>query len=166
MRTAKAGKFDAVITIFNAVGHLTKRDFEKTMRNICDNLQDGGFYIFDIFNLSYLLSGNHITNLTIDWQKCLGKTKTRAIQYSTINEAGILASYTTSYVQHGSRKPKISKCQQTLQVYTAKQLQEMLQKTGFKVVHQYAIDGSKFIASKSERILIVAKKQKTDKTFS
>jgi ubiquinone/menaquinone biosynthesis C-methylase UbiE len=34
MRTTKVGKFDAVITIFNAVGHLTKADFEEAMRNI------------------------------------------------------------------------------------------------------------------------------------
>ena len=30
MRTIKAGKFDAVLTIFNAIGHLTKKDFIKS----------------------------------------------------------------------------------------------------------------------------------------
>src|SRR3990167_2487065 len=50
MRTTKVGKFDAVITIFNAIGHLTKKDFEKAIRNIHANLNDKGIYIFDIFN--------------------------------------------------------------------------------------------------------------------
>lgn len=51
MRDVKIGKFDAVITMFNAIGHVTKVDFEKTLKNIHANLKDGGVYIFDIFNL-------------------------------------------------------------------------------------------------------------------
>lgn len=31
MRTSKLGEFDAVITIFNAIGHLTKSNFEKIL---------------------------------------------------------------------------------------------------------------------------------------
>jgi hypothetical protein len=50
MRTLKIGLFDAVITISNAVGHLTKAGFEKAMRSINKNLKEGGIYIFDIFN--------------------------------------------------------------------------------------------------------------------
>ena len=49
MRTLKVGEFDAVITIFNAIGHLTKHDFEQAIRNVHHNLKDGGLYIFDIF---------------------------------------------------------------------------------------------------------------------
>ncbi len=54
MRNVKAGKFDAVITIFNAIGHLTKADFETALQNIHTNLKDDGVYIFDIFNLQAL----------------------------------------------------------------------------------------------------------------
>lgn len=160
MRTLKVGKFDAVITIFNAIGHLTKLDFEKALQNVHQNLKDNGLYIFDIFNLSYLLNQNNITKLTIDYQEIVDDTKFREIQYSTISEDGILASYDTYYEQKGTSKPKISKCSQTLQVYTAKQLKEMLHKNGFKVFKQCQIDGSQFIENKSERILTIAKKQK------
>lgn len=66
MRTSKVGEFDAVLTIFNAVGHPTKSDFEKAIQNIGANLKKGGLYIFDIFNLNYLLHNNQITRLTID----------------------------------------------------------------------------------------------------
>ena len=128
------------------------------MRNIHNNLNDGGIYIFDIFNLDYLMKDNRITDLTIDWKKISGDTKIRDIQYSTIDEDGILASYTTSYEQEGSSKPKISKSAQTLQVYTAQQLQEMFHRNGFKVLDQCAIDGSTLSENKSDRIVTVAQK--------
>ncbi|MBS0287491.1 MAG: class I SAM-dependent methyltransferase [Proteobacteria bacterium] len=160
MRTTKLGLYDAVITIFNAVGHLTKADFEKAMKNINRNLKAGGLYVFDINNLNYLLKGNNITSLTIDWQTIEGNYKSRAIQYSTIDQSGILASYTTSYSQKGNSKPKILEQSQTLQTYSAKQLKEMLQRNGFKVLGQYGIDGTKFIDDKSDRILMVAKKNR------
>jgi SAM-dependent methyltransferase len=160
MRTTKAGEFDAVITIFNAVGHLTKTDFAKAMRNIHSNLKNGGIYLFDIYNLNYLLKDNNITKLTIDWQKKTSNGKARVIQYSTIDTKGVLASYTTAYEQHGAGKPKITKGAQTLQVYTAMQLQEILHKTGFKVIGKCGIDGSKFSDSRTEQMFIVARKCK------
>ena len=159
MRTATIGKFDAVITIFNAIGHLTKLDFEKTLQNVRNNLHDSGLYIFDIFNLSFLIKNNNITTLTIDWHRTVGKTKIREIQYSTIDKDGILTSYTTSYTYGNTGKPRITKSTQTLQIYTAKQLQELLHKNGFKVLSQSNIDGSQFSSTKSDRMLIVAKKQ-------
>lgn len=54
MRIINVGKFDAAITMFNAVGHLTKSGFEKAIININKNLKDGGIYVFDIFNLEAL----------------------------------------------------------------------------------------------------------------
>lgn len=158
MRNIKIGQFEAVITIFNAVGHLTKVNFEKAIRNIRSNLKQGGLYIFDIYNLSHLMRNDQITKLTIDWQRTTGNTKIRDIQYSTINAKGILASYTTSFIQKDSHKPRISKEAQTLQTYTANQLKEMLQRNGFKVLRQCGIDGSKFSEYKTDRIVTVAKK--------
>lgn len=57
MRTTRLGQFDAVLTIFNAIGHLTVADFEQAVHNIAANLKPDGLYIFDIFNLDYLLQG-------------------------------------------------------------------------------------------------------------
>ena len=158
MRTLKVGVFDAALTIYNAVGHLTKADFEKAMRNIHRNLKKDGLYIFDIFNLDYLKADGRITQLTIDWVQTVGDTHFRKIQYSTIDLNGILASYTTSLKQRSSGKSKTSQETQTLQVYTAKQLQNMLARNGFRVVSQCAIDGSKFSETQTDRILTIAKK--------
>jgi len=159
MRKAQLGNFDTVITIFNAVGHLTKADFAKAMRNIHANLNDGGLYIFDIFNLGFLLDKDNITTFTIDWYKQLKDTKVRIIQYSTIDEQGIMASFTTEYEQKGKEKPKISKSSQTLQVYSKEQLCSLLEKNGFKVLTQCGIDGAKFNSKKTDRILTIARKQ-------
>ena len=160
MRKTHVGEFDAVVTIFNSIGHLTKNDFNKTLRNIHGNLNKEGLYIFDIFNLSYLLKADNITKLTIDWQKKSGNTTAREIQYSTINHEGILASYDIYHEQKGNAKPKITTAFQTLQVYSSKQLTEMLKKNGFKVLNKCEVDGSKFYEHKSERLLIVAQKNK------
>src|SRR3990167_10332497 len=65
MRNLKVGQFDAVITIFNAIGHLTQPDFEKTLQNIRANLKDGGVYIFDIFNLQAITDDN-IADFAVD----------------------------------------------------------------------------------------------------
>jgi ubiquinone/menaquinone biosynthesis C-methylase UbiE len=158
MRTTQAGEFDAVLTIFNAVGHLTKKDFEKAMKNINKNLNPGGLYIFDIFNLGYLTDKDNITKLTIDDQTQKGNAVYRKIQYSTISADGVLASYDIYHEQKGNSKPKRSEAFQTLQVYNKAQLKEMLESTGFKVLKSTDINGNRFHATKSERILTVAKK--------
>jgi len=158
MRFSKLGTFDAVITIFNAVGHLTKKDFEKSIRNIHANLKPNGMYIFDIFNLNYLLKDDNITKLTIDWQKKSGDSTAREIQYSTISPDGILSSYDIYHERIGSSKPKITNAFQTLQVYSRKQLRELLEACGFKILRQCDIDGKRFNDHKTERILTIARK--------
>lgn len=159
MRHSQLGQFDAVITLFNAIGHLTKKDFERALKNIYYNLKANGLYVFDINNLSYLRKGNNISQLTIDWLETMGDVKARKIQYSTVDEQGILASYTTSIIQTKNNKLKISHSQQTLQIYTLKQLQAILSKNGFEVIKKCSVDGSRFIETKSDRIMLVARKQ-------
>jgi len=158
MRSTQAGEFDAVITIFNAIGHLTKQDFEKAIQNIHANLKPRGLYVFDIFNISYLLKDDNITKLTIDRLKKSGDTVVREIQYSTVSPDGCLASYDIYHEQKGTSKPKISKAFQTLQVYSRKQLKEMLKNNGFIVLKQCDVDGSRFYESKTERIVTIASK--------
>ncbi len=158
MRTLKVGTFDAVLTIFNAIGHLTKDDFEQAMRNIHSNLKDGGLYIFDINNLSYLLHNRNITSLTIDWLETNQNKKCRYIQYSTINQDGILASYTTAIEDCDSSDPLIKQSMQTLQVYSAEQLKDMLERNGFAILEQCGIERGTFDKITTERIVTVAKK--------
>jgi ubiquinone/menaquinone biosynthesis C-methylase UbiE len=157
MRTSHLGQFDAVITIYHAIGHLSKDDLETAMVNIHKNLKAGGIYIFDIFNLNYLLEGHNIAKLTMDQTEVNGNIKSRDIQYSTINENGVLASFTTTFIQEGASLPRRLMCSQTMQVYHVKQLEEMLQRSGFEPLEPCAIDGTEFSETQSERIVMVAR---------
>lgn len=155
-RSIHVGQFDAVITIFNAIGHLTRKDFILSIQNINRNLNLGGLYIFDIFNLDYLKASNNITKLTIDWMTVSDNQKFREIQFSTISDDGILASYST-YVY----EDKILKgYENTLQVYSNTQLQDILKENGFAVLKQTDINGKVLLQENSERILTIAKKVK------
>jgi 2-polyprenyl-3-methyl-5-hydroxy-6-metoxy-1,4-benzoquinol methylase/catechol 2,3-dioxygenase-like lactoylglutathione lyase family enzyme len=165
MVSVQLGCFDAVITIHSAIGHLTKEDFILAMHNINKQLVDGGVYIFDIFNLEYLLHGDNIARLTIDWlEKDANGELCRYIQYSTIDEQGVLASYTTAITEaNTATKAKTTQSMQTLQVYKIEDIKSMLQQTGFNLLEVHGIDRAnvledEFIAHESERILVVAKK--------
>jgi SAM-dependent methyltransferase len=159
-RYAFIGEFDATITIFNAIGHLTRDDFHKTTANINSNLKSGGIYIFDIFNLDYLKHQNNITKLTIDWLTISNGINVREIQFSTISNDGVLASYSTYVNQEGHDLPtKISKgYANTLQCYTACELKKILNKSGFEVLKQTGINGEDFSQYETERILTIARK--------
>lgn len=158
MRTIKVGSFDAAITIFNAVGHLTKADFEKAMRNIYSNLKEGGVYVFDIINLGAMTDAA-VNDLAMDLRKTVQGTKIRNVQFSKLNrKTGRLTSYDQFTIKKGSEKPKLLKGKFTLQIYNAKELREMLSRNGFKTLGQYGIDGSKFLSRKTTNILTVAQK--------
>lgn len=159
-RTVHVGQFDAVITIFNAIGHLTQEDFKLAIQNINCNLNPGGLYIFDIFNLDYLKAGNNITKLTGDWISTSDGKKFREIQFSIISDDGILASYSTYVFQDRNESPtKVSKgYENTLQVYSATSLQDILKEGGFAVLAQTDINGEEFSKENAERILTIAKK--------
>ena len=101
---------------------------------------------------------NNITRLTIDWLKTVGDTKARVIQHSTIDEEGILASHTINYQWKGSEKHKTRTGSQTLQIYTAGQLKEMLEQNGFQVLGQCALDGWEYLETESENIVMTARK--------
>ncbi len=158
MRTIKVGTFDAVITIANAVGHLTKAGFEKAIKNIYSNLRDGGLYVFDIFNLD-AMTDKAVDSLAMDLKRTVNNTNIRNVQYSTLDrKSGRLTSYDQFTIKEDANKPKILKGKFTLQLYTAIELREMLDQSGFETIAQYGLDGSKFVEKKTQSILTVAKK--------
>ncbi|HEV2613856.1 MAG TPA: class I SAM-dependent methyltransferase [Gammaproteobacteria bacterium] len=157
MRNKKIGKFDAVITIFNAVGHLTKSGFEKAMRNIHKNLKPGGIYVFDIFNVD-AFNGKDLSDLDLSFSKRVGNTTLRSEQYSKLDKKkNHLVSYDHFSVQESAGKIKNYKSKFALQIYTGKELRDMLVRNGFNVLCQYDRDGSTFSAKKTKEILTVAR---------
>lgn len=158
MRDLQVGKFDAVITMFNAIGHVSKPDFAKTMRNIRGNLKDGGIYIFDIFNLQ-AITDDIIDSFKMDIQTVVNGTKIRNQQHSEVDrENRLLTSHDHYTITKEGHEPEVYTNSFSLQIYTADELKEMLEQNGFEVLHQYDLYGNEFIANKSLNILIVARK--------
>ena len=162
MRKLEVGKFDAVITIFNAIGHLSKTDFNKTLKNIYNNLHEGGFYLFDIFNLE-AMTANTVNNLAMNYKKIVDNKTVHHIQHSTINRVkGQIISYDNYIIDKVGAGTKKINNKFTLQIYKAKELQSMLAKNGFKTLKQCGIDGSDFKKNKTINMLTLAQK----KTFN
>lgn len=162
-RTTRVGEFDAVITIFNAIGHLTRDDFAKALRNIWDNLRDGGIYIFDNFNLDYLRHEDNITKLTLDELAVSSDgSSVREVQFSYVTHDGILCSHSTYIEQEkAGGEVQISGYDNTLQCYTINELKSMLEEAGFEILEQIDIEGQQFLQNESERVLVVARKNST-----
>ena len=160
MRELCIGPFDAVITIFNAIGHLTKADFEKALQNIHANLKDGGVYVFDIFNLR-AITDEIMDDFAMDIMSVVNGVKIRNIQHSEIDrENGILTSHDHYTIVNDGREPEIHTNLFSLQIYSIEELQAMLEQNGFETIHQYNMEGTDFVADKSLNILTVARKCK------
>ena len=158
VRETQVGSFDAAITIFNAIGHLTKTDFEKGIRNIHENLVIGGVYVFDIFNLN-AMTDDAIKNLAMDVKVITGNTKIYHSQNSEIDrENGRLTSYDCFTIEKECNEPKVLKDKFTLQIYTARELRRILIRNGFEVLGQYELNGSKLSEQETVNMLTVAKK--------
>jgi ubiquinone/menaquinone biosynthesis C-methylase UbiE len=159
MRELHVGKFDAVITIFNAIGHLVKADFKKALRNIHANLKENGVYVFDIFNLQ-AITDEVINDFTMDIESIVDGVKVHNVQNSELDRVnGFLTSHDHYTIFKDENAPEIHTNSFSLQIYTAEELQTMLTENGFEVVHQYDMNGNNFIADKSLNILTVARKK-------
>lgn len=159
MRTQKLGQFDAVITIFNAVGHLTKKGFEKAMRNIHRNLKPGGIYVFDIFNLNSF-NQDDVSSLDVNKKARVEDMRVHIYQYSTLNKKkGLLVSYDNYTLLEKDKKPKKFRVKFPLQIYSARELDAMLSRAGFEVVARHDMTGRQFSDKKTKEMITVARKR-------
>ena len=159
MRNAKQGKFDAVISIYNSIGHLTKKDFEKAIRNIRENLKDEGVFIFDIFNLDFMKTA-FIAHEFIDKSVEFDDMKfVRFNKNSFDSDKGLMSMNQKTYIQKGMDKPEVTKESWDMQIYNSDELKNILEKNGFEVVDFLDMNGNKFDKDKSVFILTVARKK-------
>jgi SAM-dependent methyltransferase len=159
MRTANYGKFDAVISIFNAIGHLSKSDFEKTLINIKNNLTDKGIFIFDIFNLDFM------KNYFIGYEfidKTIEHNGTKFVRFNknkiSFND-GLMTMNQKTFIQKGLDKPQIIKEIWNMQIYSTKELKIILEKNGFEVLDFLNMNGEELDQEKNISILTIARKK-------
>jgi len=160
IRTAKYGKFDAVIAMFNAIGHLTKKDFDKAIKNVKENLKEKGIFIFDIFNLDYMKK-NFIKHEFIDTAKEYNGFKFVRFNKNKMNvKKGLLHINQKTFMQRGNSPFQMRKEKGwDMQIYSVSELKPLLEKNGFKILQILDYTGKKFEKNKSNFILMVARKK-------
>jgi len=159
IRTSQFGTFDAVIAIFNAIGHLSKKDFSKAVRNVGRNLKDEGLFIFDIFNLDFMKSGGFIKYKFIDEASEHDGKKFVRFNKNKINyKSGIMRMNQETYIQQGLENPNLYKESWDMQLYSSDELKEILERSGFRVIGFYDFSGKKLNKKKNLSILTVVQK--------
>lgn len=158
MRTLYVNTFDAVITIFNAIGHLSKDDFAQAIRNISRNLKQDGIYVFDILNAA-VMTDELIPTLSYYVHKQVIDTQVHVVQCSTFDSANnCLTSYNSLMFQKGAQKPEQHTNICSLQLYTAQELDTLLYDNGFKVLKRSTFESESFKEDQSLSIITVAQK--------
>jgi SAM-dependent methyltransferase len=159
MRSDRFGEFDAVISMFNSVGHLGVPDFLKALMNIKDNLLPGGIFVFDIMNTDYLRAGHTIDHEFIDTAKTVDSTKyVRFNQYSADLDRGLMRSRQRTYIQERNGPPELMEQEWELKIYSTSELDEMLVRCGYERVDLLSIDGGEYDPGKDLTILTVAQR--------
>ena len=142
MRTVSLGRFDAIISMYNAIGHLDPGDFATTIRNAARHLTVGGRYVFDIFDRALM---PHLpAHRLMDRVRAVGDTIYVRFTQSRFDAAsGRVAFEQTTHVQDGlSPIQEIAHCY-TLQTYTGDELKRLLRAGGFADVR--VLSGSQVV---------------------
>jgi SAM-dependent methyltransferase len=156
---SRFGRFDAAISIFNAVGHINRRDLGTAMENVAQNLKDGGIFIFDILNLDYMTSGNFVRHEFMDVARTEDNTKYVRFNHNTLDEKeGIMHVDQRIYIQKRLEKMEVMEHSYDLQIYTAEELKKMLKNSGYRSVKFLSHGGNRFEKRSSLNIFATAVK--------
>jgi len=127
------GEFDAIISMYNAIGHLTKADFRTTAKNALQHLTPGGLYAFDIFDRSLM----HMTptyRLIDRMREVDGTYYVRFSKFSFDANNGIISVELQTFIQKQFAEPTEVTQRFTLQAYTASELRRIVTDAGFAYV--------------------------------
>jgi len=163
MRNAKFGehKFDCVITIFNAIAHVTKPGLNDTVKNISGLMNKGGLYILDNINKEYWTSNCQKYEFIDTAITDKDMRYVRLCKYKITNNGNILNDTQKIYIQEEYNAPKVINKNWDAQMYSYEFLENTLKKNGFKIIEVYGnFEFAKFNNKDSESIVIVAQKIK------
>lgn len=150
-------KFDAIISIFNAIGHLTPKQFEDTIQNVRNNLKDNGIYVFDIFNFDFMKK-IFVENEFIDVCKNVNGTKFVRFNKNSLDQENMIMNINqNTYIEKGLTQIKKVESSWDMQIYTADILRAIFEKNDF-TIDFYSRDGKKFDSKSSFYIVGVARK--------
>lgn len=160
MRNIQLGSFDAIISIFNAIGHLSKDDFKIAINNIKSNLNNDGIYIFDIINIDALDTDRKIQNLAYHINKQVDDTSFHMMQCSNVDKTNnLLNSYNQYMIQRKDNKPLFYSRSNSLKIYKREELINLLNKEGFNILDIYDFDTKKPFTKNTQSMLFVCRKK-------
>ncbi len=161
IRSSRFGSFDAAIAIFNAIGHLDKKEFGLALRNVNANLELGGVFVFDIFNLGFMIAGGFRNYEYIELARQVGDRKVVRFNDNTLDPGrGVMTVKQRTYVQDRFDEPRLRKERWEMQLYTADELRALLDSAGFGRVRFLGGPSEPFEEDTSLSIVTVAKKLK------
>jgi 2-polyprenyl-3-methyl-5-hydroxy-6-metoxy-1,4-benzoquinol methylase len=162
VRHSKFGEFDAVISMLNSLGYLTKSDFKKALVNINKNLRLGGLLVFDNTNKDCLNEGNFITDKIIDTAgENNGIKFVRFSKSEYNNRTGIINTKWDVMIQKGYITPIKKSGVWRRQTYSVNEIRNIFNKTGFKLEQIYDRTLDKFEPEKSFSYLIIGRKERS-----
>lgn len=134
MRTVSVGHFDAIISMYNAIGHLSCEDFELTARNAFEHLNPGGVYVFDIFNTASVeLMQEHEIVDSVAVRNDTKYARFTRLRYDATRRHVVVGQKT--YIQQRYRQwPETIDESYSLQTYRKSHLEEILRRCGFSAI--------------------------------
>ncbi len=160
MRYDYIGKFDAVISLYNSIGHLTIKGFEKALKNISNNLNDNGYLIFDIVNYDLfnkiIKKGDEIIDV------CGQKDNYKIVNLykrTLSRNRKILHLKQKILIQEEGKPIQKFNNNWDMQLYSYKPLIKILENYGFLTLNQYNMHGREFNPNKSYFILTITQKK-------
>lgn len=159
IRSSRLGAFDAALAIFNAIGHLDRKEFACALRNVNANLNVGGVFVFDIFNLGFMIAGGFRDYEYIELAREKGDMKVVRFNDNTLDQRrGIMTVKQRTYVQDRFDEPRLHRETWEMQLYTADELCGLLGDAGFGRIRFYGGPSEPFDRDTSLSIVAVAKK--------
>lgn len=133
MRNVSLGMFDAILSMYNAIGHLDKNGFLATIRNAREHLNPDGLYLFDIFDRS-LMQHMPTYRLIDRMRQVQGTNYVRFAKFLFDPMSGLLSLDLHTLVQRGFEPPDEIDQRFSLQTYTGDELRQLLIRGGFDSV--------------------------------
>lgn len=162
MRTVEFANADAVICIFNAIGHLSNDECENFFCSVYEQLNPGGLFVFDILNFTAMQTAVFDEYRSMSREAIIEGLLVQHARQCTLNKKNrqIEISSNTRW-QDGTHKPGQLSDRWTMQIFEVAELELMLDRAGFNERVFFGPTGSEFEPTKSDSILAVCQKPVT-----
>ncbi len=159
MRRPAVGQTDAVICIFNAIGHLSRNDCDRFLGEVYKQLDPGGIFVFDILNFSAMKTELFREYESMSREAIIdGLLVQHARQCRLDRRRRQIGIESITRWQDGRKKPGQLCDNWTMQIYDADELKLMLEKAGFREMVFFGPTGTEFDSETSDSILAVCQK--------